>query len=295
MKPISTRMGMLTVKKELVLLDGAGGTSLWNMAESCGFSKEPVWKYNVDHPELVKRLAEEYIAAGSQIIYTNTFGANGPAVAKSSDYTVAQVVSAGVRIAKEAAAGTGVKVALDIGPLSVLMEPYGDLTEEEAEEIFREQIGAGMEEHPDYIVLETFMDLEMLKVAARVAKGYDVPVLCTMTFEARGRTMMGNSVEDIVEELSALGVDGVGLNCSLGPVDALPIIREFARHTDLPLVFKPNAGKPLLGEDGTVISPYSADDFAEDVTPVMDLVIYLGGCCGSSPDYIRALKEKAFR
>lgn len=275
-----------------MLLDGASGTHLWNMAEAQGFAKDPVWKYNVDHPELVKRLAEAYIAAGSQIVYTNTFGANCHAVARSSDYTVEQVVSAGVRIAKEAAAGTGARVALDVGPLSVLMEPYGDLTEEEAEEIFRQQIGAGMAEHPDLIVLETFMDLEMLKVAAGVAGSYGVPVLCTMTFEARGRTMMGNRVEDIVEELTELGVDGIGLNCSLGPVDALPIIREFAEHTDLPLVFKPNAGKPVLAEDGSVISPYSAEDFANDVAPVLDLVTYLGGCCGSSPEYIAALKEK---
>lgn len=125
------------MKKELIMLDGAGGTRLWDMAEENGYGKEPVWKYNVEHPELVKRLAEEYIAAGSRIIYANTFGANGPAVARSSDYSVAQVVSAGVRIAKEAAAGSGVSVALDVGPLSVLMEPYGDLTEEEAEKIFR--------------------------------------------------------------------------------------------------------------------------------------------------------------
>lgn len=277
--------------KKLVLLDGAGGTMLWNMAEAQGFAKDPVWKYNIDHPELVKKLAEVYINAGSQIIYTNTFGANCHAVSRSSNYTVEQVVSAGVRIAKEAAAGTGVKVALDVGPLTMMMEPYGDLTEEEVEEIYREQIGAGMNENPDLIVLETFMDLEMLKVAASVAKSYGIPVLCTMTFEARGRTMMGNRVEDIAEELSELGVDGVGINCSLGPVDALPIIREFAEHTDLPLVFKPNAGKPVLAEDGSLISPYSAKDFAKDVDPALDLVTYLGGCCGSDPDYIRELKK----
>ena len=279
------------MKKNIILLDGAGGTTLWSLAEEKGYAKDPVWKYNVEHPELVKQLAELYIDAGSQIIYSNTFGANGPAVARSSNYSVAEVVSAGVRLAKEAASGTGVKVALDIGPLSLMMEPYGDLTEEEAEEIFREQIGAGMAERPDLIVLETFMDLEMLKVAASVAKSYDVPVLCTMTFEARGRTMMGNRVEDIAEELSELGVDGIGLNCSLGPVDALPIIREFSEHTALPLVFKPNAGKPVLAEDGSVVSPYSATDFAEDVAPVLDLVTYLGGCCGSSPEYIRPLRK----
>lgn len=278
--------------KKAVLMDGASGTRLWNMAEALGYGKDPVWKYNVDHPEIVRQLAMDYIDAGSQIILANTFGANGPAVKRSSDYTVEQVVRAGVRIAKEAAAGTGVKVALDVGPLTMLIEPYGDLTEEEAEEIFSEQIGSGMLEEPDLILLETFLDLEMMKVAARVAKKYDVPVLCTMTFEGRGRTMMGNSVEDIVEELSELGVDGVGLNCSQGPETALPIILEFAEKTQLPLVFKPNAGKPVLAEDGSVLTAYDAATFVRDVESALDKVAYVGGCCGSSPDYIRALKAR---
>ncbi|MDD6159636.1 MAG: homocysteine S-methyltransferase family protein [Oscillospiraceae bacterium] len=276
----------------VTLLDGATGTYLWKLAEEKGYAKDPVWKYNVEHPELVSRLAKDYIAAGAEIILANTFGANGPAVSRSSGYSVAQVVGEGVRLAKEAAAGTDVKVALDIGPLTVMMEPYGDLTEEEAEEIFREQIGAGMSEDPDLVILETFMDLEMLKVAARVAKSYGVPVLCTMTFEARGRTMMGNSVEDIVEELTELGVDGLGLNCSLGPVDALPLIRAFAEATDLPLVFKPNAGLPTLDENGHETAAYSAQTFVSEVEPALELVRFVGGCCGSDPEYIRALRAR---
>lgn len=280
------------MKQNVVLMDGAGGTSLWNMAEALGYSKDPVWKYNVEHPEIVTQLAKDYIAAGAQIILANTFGANGPAVKRSSDYTVEQVAATGVRLAKEAAAGTGVKVALDVGPLTMMMEPYGDLTEEEVEEIYREQIDAGMTEQPDLIMLETFMDLEMMKVAARVAKSYGVPVFCAMTFEGRGRTMMGNSVEDIVDELTELGVDAVGLNCSLGPDGAMPVIREFAAHTKLPLIFKPNAGKPVVAADGTVLSAYDAAAFVKDVEPVLELVSYLGGCCGSSPDYIRALKSR---
>ncbi len=279
------------MRNNVILLDGAGGTSLWNMAEAKGFARKPVWKYNMEHPELVKRLAEDYIAAGSRIIYANTFGANRPSVERSSPYTVAQVASAGVRIAREAARGTGVRVALDVGPLPMLMEPYGDLTEEEAEAIFREQIDGGMAEQPDLVVLETFLDLEMLKVAVRAAKGRGIPVLCTMSFEAHGRTIMGDRVEDIVAELTGLGVDGVGLNCSLGPAEACPIFRKFAENTDLPLIFKPNAGNPVLGEDGSVISPYSPEDFARDVAPVLDQVTYLGACCGSSPEYIRTLHQ----
>jgi len=276
----------------ITLLDGAGGTVLWNKAESLGFRKEPVWKYNIEHPDIVKQVAAEYVEAGSQIILANTFGANGPAVKRSSDYSVEEVVRAGVRIAKTAASGANVKVALDIGPLTALMEPYGDLTEEEAEEIFREQIGAGMKEDPDLIFLETFLDLEMLKVAARVAKSYSVPVFCTMTFEGRGRTMMGNCVEDIVDELTELGVDAIGLNCSQGPEVALPVMAEFAEHTDLPLIFKPNAGKPVLAADGAVVSPYDADAFVRDVEPVLDKISYLGCCCGSDPSYIRALQAR---
>ena len=110
--------------------------------------------------------------------------------------------------------------------------------------------------------------------------------------EGRGRTMMGNSVEDIVEELEALGVDGVGLNCSQGPETALPVILEFAEKTELPLVFKPNAGNPVLAEDGSVISAYDAEHFVQDVEAALDQVAYIGGCCGSSPEYIRALKAR---
>ena len=283
------------MKSNIVLLDGAGGTVLWDLAESLGYGKEPVWKYNMEHSEIVKQVAADYVAAGSQIILANTFGANGPAVKRSSGYSVEEVVRAGVRLAKEAAAGSGTKIALDVGPLTMLMEPYGDLTEEEAEEIFREQIGAGMKEDPDMILLETFLDLEMLKVAAGVAKEYGVPVFCTMTFEGRGRTMMGNRVEDIVEELSELGVDAVGLNCSQGPETALSVILEFAENTDLPLIFKPNAGKPVLAADGSVSSPYDAADFVRDVEPALEKITYLGGCCGSGPEYIRALKERLSR
>ena len=152
--------------KDVVLLDGAVGTSIWEKTED----KLPVWTYNITKPEVVSELCHEYIDAGSKIILANTFGANGPAVKRSSDYSVKEVVQAGVKIAKEAVAGTDVKVALSIGPLTQLIEPYGDVTEEEATEIYEEMIGAGMEEKPDLIMLQTFMDLEMMRIAATVAK-----------------------------------------------------------------------------------------------------------------------------
>lgn len=276
---------------EITLLDGAIGTNLWNKAEKAGVEKDPVWKYNIEHPEFVSELAKEYIDVGSKILLCNTFGANPPAVKRSSDYSCSQVVSAGVKIIKEATDGTDVKTALSVGPLSMLLEPYGDLTALQAEEYFREMLDAGVGAGADMVMLQTFMDVDMMKIAAKAAKEYGVPVFCTMTFEKMGRTMMGNSVEDVIEILSPLGIDGIGMNCSLGPAAALGVIKEFAEKTDMPLVYKPNAGKPITGSDGTVTSDYTAELFAKEIEPALEFVSYVGGCCGSTPDYIREVKK----
>ena len=280
------------MKDKITLMDGAAGTMLWQKAEAHGWKKDPVWVYNIEHPEIVSELAVEYADAGSQIVQSNTFGANRPAVSRSSSYSVSEVVSSGVRIAKNAVAGRDIRVALSVGPLSALMEPYGDMTEEEAAEIYREICDAGMKEGADLILFETFMDINMLSAAAGVAKEYGVPVFCSMTFERRGKTMMGHSVEDMIEALEPLGVDAVGMNCSLGPDLALPVIREFAEKTSLPLLFKPNAGKPILAADGTALAQYSASVFADDVVPALDVVDYVGACCGSDPGYIRELAAR---
>ena len=272
--------------RKITLLDGAVGTSLWEKTEN----KVPVWRYNIENPEIVSELHRENIAAGSEIILANTFGANSGAVSRT-EYTVPQIVSAGMKLAKEAVKGTDVKVALAIGPLSVLLEPYGDLTQEEAEEIFEEQMGAAMDQKPDLIMIQTFMDLEMMRVAATAAKQYHVPVFTTMTFEKVGKTMMGNSVQDIVKTLEKVGVDAIGMNCSLGPDLALPIIREFAEKTELPLVFKPNAGKPILAADGSTQTAYDADTFAKDIEPALEYVSYIGGCCGCNASYVAAIRK----
>ena len=278
------------MKENLTLMDGAVGTSLWAKAEAKGIKKDPVWKYNMEYPEIVAELAAEYADAGAKIVLANTFGANGPAVRRSSDFDPAEVVSTGVKIAKDALRGyDGVKIALSAGPLTALLEPYGDMTEEECAEIYRAMLEAGVKEGPDLILLQTFMDLSMMKVAAVEAKRFGIPVFCCLTFERRGKTMMGNSVEDMIEELVPVGVDAIGMNCSLGPDLALPVIREFAEKSPLPVIFKPNAGKPILAADGTTATAYSAKVFADDVMPALDLVDYVGGCCGADASYIREL------
>ncbi len=280
------------MKQGITLMDGAVGTSLWAKAEAHGWKKDPVWRYNIEHPEIVAELAVEYADVGAEIILANTFGANGPAVKRSSSFDPADVVALGVRTVREALRGRDVKIALSAGPLTALMEPYGDLTEEEAAGIYRDMLAAGVKEGPDIILLQTFMDLEMLRVAAEEAKRFDLPVFCCLTFERLGKTMMGNSVDDMIETLTPLGVDAVGMNCSLGPDLAIPVIREFAEKTELPLVFKPNAGKPILSADGSTTTAYTAEDFAAEIVPALDIVDYIGGCCGSDPSYIRALAAR---
>ncbi len=272
----------------LTFLDGAFGTRIW---DKTGESK-PVWMYNIQRPDVIREVTEEYAAAGAQIIQANTFGANRIAVARSSDYSVEEVVAAAVRIAKEAVQGTDVKIGLSAGPLTEMMEPYGDLEEEEVAEIYDEMFRVGIREGADLIQLETFMDVEMLRVAAEQAKTYGVPVLCTMSFEESGRTMFGNSVEDMAEVLGEVGVDGIGLNCSLGPDKAVPLMKKLAEATDLPLICKPNAGVPVMDADGNMTNPYTKEDFVREIADAVPVLSYIGGCCGTDPSYIALLKEK---
>ena len=275
-------------RDDIVLLDGAMGTKLWEKAAD----KVPVWRYNIENPPIVSEVTREYVAAGSQVVQANTFGANRYAV-QNSGYSAAQVVVAGVRLAKEAAQGQA-KVALSVGPLPVLMEPYGDLTEEEAADVFDEQIAPGVAEGADLIAFETFMDADMLRVAVEAAARHNLPILATMTFTEVGKTIMGHSVERFVEAMEGLPVTAVGINCSLGPEKAVPVIASFGQYTDLPLIFKPNAGKPVT-ENGQTRVEYDVDTFVADCLPALEHnVKYIGGCCGSSPDYIRALRGKIF-
>ena len=275
-------------RDDIVLLDGAVGTSLWEKTTDKG----AVWRYNIENPAIVKELAEEYVDAGAQIILANTFGANRYAVSKTN-YSVQEIVSTGVRLARETIAGRA-KVALSAGPLPLLMEPYGDLSEEDAYAAFDEQISAGVAEKPDVIVLQTFMDADMMRIAGEAAAKHNLPIFSMLTFTEIGKTIMGHSVEYFVEAMKDIPLAGIGINCSLGPDKAVPVIASFREYTDLPLIFKPNAGKPIL-QDGEQKVQYDIDTFVEDCLPALEHdVKYIGGCCGSNAAYIRALRERIF-
>ncbi len=268
--------------RNVILMDGGVGTSLWEKSSD----RLPVWQYNMVNPGIVRELAGEYADAGAQIVLANTFAVNRVSL-KSSAWEVPQVIARAVELAREGAGGRA-RVALSVGPLPVLMEPYGDLEEDEAHAMFLEimQAGAGA----DVLLVQTFMDLAMMQVALRAAATLDKPVMAAFSFEARGRTMMGNSVQDIVEGLAAYPLEAIGLNCSLGPEQALPILKEFAQHTDRPLLFKPNAGLPVGGKENPEMD---AQAFADETAKAAQAgATYIGGCCGSNPAYIRALKRK---
>ena len=277
------------MKKDIYLLDGANGTCLWSKTDDKG----PVWRYNKLFPDKVIELASEFIEAGSDFVLSNTFSANRPSV-EPYDFTVEEIVREGVLLAKEAAKDKA-RVLLDIGPLTGLLIPFGKIAKEEARETFKEMLKYGMMEKPDGIFLETFMDLEMLKIAAEEASNYDVPLLLSMSFtkynpKKGGRTMFGNTPKQIAGELKAFDPEAIGLNCSEGPEETLPIIKEFSEVTDLPLIYKPNAGMPKV-EGGAEID---YEDFAGEVIKAAELpnLKYIGGCCGSTPRYIEALAKK---
>ncbi len=242
---------------------------------------------NLTAPEVVVAIQKQYLAAGSNIIYANTFGANRHKLARTS-YSVSELVAAGVSCAKQAAAGTNARVALDIGPLGQLIEPYGPMKFEEAYDCFAEMIAVGAAAGADLIAIETMTDLYEVKAAVLAARETcDLPVLVTMSFESSGRTFTGCSPEAMAAVLNGLGVDAMGVNCSLGPVELRPIVERLAACTDLPLVVKANAGLP---DPETGAYHITADEFACAMAGFADLgVRYMGGCCGTSPAFIEAL------
>ena len=267
-----------------IILDGAMGTMLQAAGLPLGQIPE-VW--NITEPEKIIAVHRRYVEAGSRVLYTNTFGVNRYKTA-SSGYSVEELTAAAVRCAQAAADGQDVRVALDIGPIGQLLEPLGALRFEDAYAIFREIITAGAAAGADLVVIETMSDLYEVKAAVLAAKeSCALPVWVTMTYEASGRTFLGTTIPSMALTLEGLGVDALGFNCSLGPDELLPMIAELRQWTDLPLILKPNAGLPDPATGEYAIGP---EEFAEKLAAAPALgVAMLGGCCGTSPDFIRAL------
>ena len=275
------------IENRIQFLDGAMGTQLQAKGLPAGASPE---LFMMEHGEVIEEVHAAYIDSGSDIIYTNTFGANAKKLSKSQ-YTVEDIITRAVQLAKSAAKRkAGVRVALDIGPIGEMLEPNGYLPFEEAYELYRQQVVAGEQAGADLVIFETMSDLYEVKAAMLAAKEHtQLPVFVTMSFEADYRTFTGCTTASFALCAEGLGADAIGINCSLGPDQILPIAEELAAMTNLPLIIKANAGLP-----DPITNTYSIDaaEYARMLLPYTKLPLaYVGGCCGTTPQFIRELRN----
>lgn len=276
------------LKKDILIFDGAMGTMLQNRGLALGELPEAL---NIKSPESIIEIHQAYIEAGSQVITTNTFGANELKL-KGSGYSVEEVIQAAVANARKAIGDRNIYIALDIGPIGELLEPMGTLGFEEAYDIFKRQILQGVEAGVDLIVIETMTDLYEIKAAVLAAKeNTDLPVFATMSFEENGRTFTGCTPASMAMTLEGLGVDALGINCSLGPKEIGPILEQVLKYSSIPAMVQANAGLPTV-VDGKTVYDISAEDYASYGRSFIEKgVRVIGGCCGTTDEYIRDLVE----
>ena len=279
--------------KEVLYFDGGMGTLLQEKGLKAGELPE-VW--NIEHMEEVIEIHRQYFEAGSDIVLTNTFGANALKF-RDSSYELSDIVTAAVIHVKEAASlgvhdGREVYAALDVGPTGKLLKPMGDLDFEDAVRAFGEVMRCGEEAGADLIHIETMSDTYEMKAAVLAAKEQtNLPVFATMIFDEKGRLLTGGDVCSAVAMLEGLGVDALGINCGLGPEQMLPIFQEIVSHTSVPVIVKPNAGLPKQ-KDGAVYYDVDPAEFASVMEKIVEGgAAVAGGCCGTTPAHIRKMIE----
>lgn len=265
-------------------LDGGMGSTLISM----GYSTNGAEKLNLSSPSAIKKIHDGYFAAGSDIVYTNTFGANR---LKLPGENLRQIITAAVKTAR-LSAGDDRYVGYSCGPLGELLEPFGSMTFDEAYDCFREQAEIVANLDVDCVVLETITDLKELKAAILAFREHtNLPVWASMSFESNKRTYTGVSIGGFVLTAQVLGVDALGVNCGMGPDMMYENALELTKYASVPVFVKPNAGMPYF-KDGKTFYDVDADLFAEQMSKIADLGIsMLGGCCGTTAEYIKKTKE----
>jgi 5-methyltetrahydrofolate--homocysteine methyltransferase len=233
------------------------------------------------------------LKAGAEILTTNTFGANALKM-EEIDYSVEEVISAAVENARKAVVESGIEaaVALDMGPLGELLEPMGSLTFDEAYNLYQQQVLVGVEAGADLIHIETIADLYEARAAVLAAKeNSNLPVFCTLTFEEDGRTFTGGSIRSMISVLEGLGVDGIGLNCSLGPEKLEPLVEEVLQYSKLPVILQANAGLPVM-ENGETVFKISPAEYFKPLARLYEKgLAVIGGCCGTNEEFISLIAE----
>lgn len=274
---------------KIQLADGAMGTMLQTMGLKPGESPD---SWAIRNPEAILTVHRAYAEAGAEMLTSCTFGANR---IKLSHYGLANEVAAlnhaAVNLARQAG-GDRIRVGGNLGPTGKLIRPLGELSFEEVFDVYAEQVVALTEAGVDYFILQTMIDIQEMRAALLAAKQYGrVPVVCQMTFEASGRTVTGTDPATAAVTLESLGADMVGANCSLGPDQLLPLIEKMVAATSLPVCVRPNAGMPTL-QDGRTIFPLSPEQYAAWVPRIVDAgVTTIGGCCGTTPAHIAAVRD----
>lgn len=282
------------LSRGVILLDGATGSELRRMGMPVGVSTE-LWAY--EHPEAVIELQRRYIDAGSDIIYAPTFAANRLGLQAHGIADRLTELNAGlVKISKEAAAGRA-WVAGDLTTTGRPLEPVGTLSYEALLELYQEQVTALYEAGADLIVAETMMGMDETACAVEAAKSVcDLPVFCSLTMEADGCLLFGGTAVEAAETLQAVGADAVGLNCSVGPDQLEAVVTALRGAVDIPLICKPNAGIPVMDEQGQAHYSMGPEAFAAAMKRLVDAgANIVGGCCGTNPEYIRALRDAVRR
>ena len=285
------RPGVLSwMRDRLLFLDGGMGTLLQANGLKSGERPET---WNLLHPDAVRKAHRAYFAAGSDAVCTNTFGAN---LLHHDSAALTEIISAGVRLAREAAgdAANGGFVALDVGPLGRMTEPFGDLPFEEAVRLFYETVWRGADAGADFVMIETMNDLAETRAALIAAKeACDLPVFVSNAYGADGKLLTGATPEVMCAVLEGLGADVIGMNCSLGPSALSETLRRYLETAAVPVLFKPNAGLPHVA-DGKTVYDLDGERFALEMLPlVLEGARVIGGCCGTTPEHIRALRKAA--
>lgn len=273
--------------KKVVILDGAMGTMLQNSGLKIGEKPEML---NLTNPQIVYNIHKAYLESGTDIIYTNTFGANR---IKMKDYPYQEAIEKGIEIARWAVNDLGYgKIALDMGSIGELLEPIGSLSFDEAYEIYKEIVLIAKDQ-VDLFVIETMSDLYELKAAVLAVKeNCTLPVITTMSFDQSLRTFAGCPIEAMIATMEGLGVNALGVNCSLGPKQLDEIVNVLTKKCSLPIILKPNAGLPFI-RNGVTEYDVSAEEFAEVMAGYVQRgVSIVGGCCGTTDKYIEKLAQK---
>ncbi len=280
------------IKNNILLFDGAMGTMLQQKGLKIGENPEI---FALKNPEKLMEIHKLYLEAGCNVITTNTFGANGLKLDKLG-YTVEEVVENAVKMARSAIEKVDKSkpryVALDIGPIGEMLEPMGTLSFDNAYEVFKRQAIQGEKSGVDLIIIETMMDLYEAKAAVLAVKeNTNLPVFCTMTFDENERSFTGCMPESMVATIEGLGVDAIGVNCSLGPKQLLPIVKKICKTATIPVIVQANAGLPDI-IDGQAIYNVNKDDFYEGVQKFIEAgASIIGGCCGTNPSFINKISQ----